>query len=41
LRSGAPGARLLLLPADFSAADAGHAGTHLIEQVRTLIASQP
>jgi anti-anti-sigma factor len=41
LRMGAPGARLLLLPADFSAADAGHAGTNLVEQVRSLIGSRP
>lgn len=40
LRAGAHGAQLLLLPADFSAADAGHAGTNLVEQVRSLIASR-
>jgi anti-anti-sigma factor len=39
LRAGAPGARLLVLPSDFSAADAGHAGTNLVEQVRSLIAA--
>ena len=39
LRAGAPDARLLVLPSDFSAADAGDAGTSLVEQVRSLIAT--
>ena len=39
LRAGAPNARLLALPSDFSAADAGDAGTSLVEQVRSLIAT--
>jgi anti-anti-sigma factor len=37
LRSGAPSVRLLLLPSDFSTAEAGEAGTHLINQIRSLI----
>lgn len=36
-RTSAPSLRLLLLPADFSAVDAGHAGANLVEQVRSLI----
>jgi len=39
LRAGAPNARLLVLPSDFSAADAGNAGTGLVEQVRSLMAT--
>jgi anti-anti-sigma factor len=41
LRNKAPNMRLLLLPADFSTTDAGQAGTNLLEQVRSLLASQP
>ena len=41
LRTGAPTAQFLLLPADFSTADAGHAGIKLLEQVRAMIASRP
>ena len=40
LRTGAIGARLLLLPADFSSADAGDAGANLMERVRSPIASR-
>ena len=38
-RSGIPVVRLLHLPSDFSTADAGEAGTKLIDQVRSLMAA--
>ena len=40
LRGGAAGVRFLLLPPDFSAAEAGEAGTNLVDQVRSLIAAK-
>jgi anti-anti-sigma factor len=41
MRESSPKARLIFLPPDFSAADAGDAGTNLVEQVRSILASRP
>lgn len=41
MRESAPNARLIFLPPDFSASDAGEAGTNLVKQVQSLIANRP
>ncbi len=41
MRESSPKARLIFLPPDFSVTDAGDAGTNLVEQVRSMTASQP
>jgi anti-sigma B factor antagonist len=41
MRESSPKARLIFLPPDFSASDAGDAGTHLVEQIRSAIAARP